>query len=193
MAARRRRRCSRVSRSFRGAGSTIRAHARGDGSRCHPRRHPEIVLVDELAHTNAPGSRHPKRYRDVEELLAAGIDVYTTVNIQHIESLNDVVAQITSVRVRETVPDSIIDRADDIEVIDITPDDLIQRLKEGKVYVPQTAQRALEHYFSPGNLTALRELALRGRTAGRRAAAAHAGACHPRTMGRRRPGDGVHR
>jgi two-component system sensor histidine kinase KdpD len=130
------------------------------------RRRPEIVLVDELAHTNAPGSRHPKRYRDVEELLAAGIDVYTTVNIQHIESLNDIVAQITRVRVRETVPDSVIDRADDIEVIDITPDDLIQRLKEGKVYVPQTARRALDHYFSPGNLTALRELALR-RTAQR--------------------------
>src|SRR5262245_50357038 len=130
------------------------------------RRQPAIVLVDELAHGNAPGSRHPRRYRDVEELLAAGIDVHTTVNIQHIESLNDIVAQITSVRVRETVPDSIIDRADDIEVIDITPDDLIQRLKEGKVYVPQTARRALEHYFSPGNLTALRELALR-RTAER--------------------------
>ena len=127
---------------------------------------PRLVLVDELAHTNAPGSRHPKRCRDVEELLAAGIDVYTTVNIQHIESLNDIVAQITHVRVRETVPDSIIDRADDIEVIDITPDDLIQRLKEGKVYIPQTARRALEHYFSPGNLTALRELALR-RTAER--------------------------
>jgi two-component system sensor histidine kinase KdpD len=125
------------------------------------RRRPEIALVDELAHSNAPGGRHPKRYRDVEELLAAGIDVYTTVNIQHIDSLNDIVAQITSVRVRETVPDSIIDRADDIEVIDITPDDLIQRLKEGKVYVPQTARRALDHYFSPGNLTALRELALR--------------------------------
>jgi two-component system sensor histidine kinase KdpD len=125
------------------------------------RRRPQIVLVDELAHTNVPGSRHPKRYRDVEELLAAGIDVYTTVNIQHIESLNDIVAQITRVRVRETVPDSIIDRADDIEVVDITPDDLIQRLKEGKVYVPQTAQRALDRYFSAGNLTALRELALR--------------------------------
>ena len=124
-------------------------------------RRPQLVLVDELAHTNAPGSRHPKRCRDVEELLAAGIDVYTTVNIQHIESLNDIVAQITQVRVRETIPDSIIDRADDVEVIDITPDDLIQRLKEGKVYVPKTAERALEHYFSPGNLTALRELALR--------------------------------
>jgi two-component system sensor histidine kinase KdpD len=129
-------------------------------------RRPRLVLVDELAHTNVPESRHPKRYLDVEELLAAGIDVYTTVNIQHIESLNDIVAQITRVRVRETVPDSIIDRADDIEVIDITPDDLIQRLREGKVYVPDTAQRALEHYFSPGNLTALRELALR-RTAQR--------------------------
>ncbi|MBP2300840.1 sensor histidine kinase [Azospirillum picis] len=129
-------------------------------------RRPTIVLVDELAHTNAPGGRHPKRYLDVEELLAAGIDVYTTLNIQHVESLNDVVAKITRVRVRETVPDSILDRADDIEVIDITPDDLIQRLQQGKVYVPRTAERAIRHYFSPGNLTALRELALR-RTAER--------------------------
>src|SRR5215510_10660869 len=124
-------------------------------------RHPQIVLVDELAHTNVPGSRHPKRYLDVEELLRHGIDVYTTVNIQHIESLNDVVAQITHVRVRETVPDSVFDRADAIELVDLTPDDLIERLKEGKVYVPKQAARALEHYFSPGNLTALRELALR--------------------------------
>jgi two-component system sensor histidine kinase KdpD len=129
-------------------------------------RKPQLALVDELAHTNAPGSRHPKRYLDVEELLSRGIDVYTAVNIQHIESLNDVVAQITHVRVRETVPDSIFDRADAIELIDLTPDDLIQRLKEGKVYVPKQAERALEHYFSPGNLTALRELALR-RTADR--------------------------
>src|SRR6202045_2793938 len=129
-------------------------------------RHPQIALVDELAHTNAPGSRHPKRYLDVEELLSHGIDVYTAVNIQHIESLNDGVAQITHVRVRETVPDSVFDRADAIELIDLTPDDLIQRLKEGKVYVPKQAERALEHYFSPGNLTALRELALR-RTAER--------------------------
>ena len=129
-------------------------------------RHPKIALVDELAHTNAAGSRHPKRYLDVEELLSHGIDVYTAVNIQHIESLNDVVAQITHVRVRETVPDSIFDRADAIELIDLTPDDLIQRLREGKVYVPKQAERALEHYFSPGNLTALRELALR-RTAER--------------------------
>ena len=129
-------------------------------------RRPQIALVDELAHTNAPGSRHSKRYLDVEELLSHGIDVYTAVNIQHIESLNDVVAQITHVRVRETVPDSVFDRAEAIELIDLTPDDLIQRLKEGKVYVPRQAERALDHYFSPGNLTALRELALR-RTAER--------------------------
>jgi two-component system, OmpR family, sensor histidine kinase KdpD len=129
-------------------------------------RRPQIVLVDELAHTNMPGSRHPKRYLDVEELLNHRIDVYTTVNVQHIESLNDVVAQITRVRIRETVPDSIFDRADAIELVDLTPDDLIARLKEGKVYVPKQAERALAHYFSPGNLTALRELALR-RTAER--------------------------
>ena len=129
-------------------------------------RHPQIVLVDELAHTNAEGSRHPKRYLDVEELMSHGIDVYTTVNIQHIESLNDVVAQITHVRVRETVPDAVFDRADSVEIIDVTPSDLIQRLKEGKVYVPKQAERALEHFFSPANLTALRELALR-RTAER--------------------------
>src|SRR6516164_3047458 len=129
-------------------------------------RHLQIVLVDELAHTNAPGSRHPKRYLDVEELLGRGIDVYTTVNIQHIESLNDVVAQITHVRVRETVPDSVFDRADAVELVDLTPDDLIERLKEGKVYVPKQAERALEHFFTPANLTALRELALR-RTADR--------------------------
>ena len=129
-------------------------------------RRPQIVLVDELAHTNAPGSRHPKRYLDVEELLGHGINVYTTVNIQHIESLNDVVAQITRVRVRETVPDSIFDRADAVELVDLTPEDLIERLKEGKVYVPRQAERALEHFFSPTNLTALRELALR-RTAER--------------------------
>jgi len=129
-------------------------------------RRPQIVLVDELAHTNAPGSRHPKRYLDVEELLSRGINVYTTVNIQHIDSLNDVVAQITHVRVRETVPDTVFDRADAVELVDLTPDDLIQRLKEGKVYVPRQAERALEHFFSPAKLTALRELALR-RTAER--------------------------
>jgi two-component system, OmpR family, sensor histidine kinase KdpD len=129
-------------------------------------RRPQIVLVDELAHTNAPGSRHPKRCMDVEELLNHGINVYSTVNIQHIESLNDVVAQITGIRVRETVPDRVFDRADSVELIDLTPDDLIERLKEGKVYIPKQAERALEHFFSPANLTALRELALR-RTADR--------------------------
>jgi two-component system sensor histidine kinase KdpD len=130
------------------------------------KRRPTLILVDELAHTNVPGSRHPKRYQDVEELLDAGIDVYTTVNIQHIESLNDVVAQITRVRVREIVPDEILDRADAIKLVDLTPEELIERLKEGKVYVPAQAERALKHYFSPANLTALRELALR-RTAER--------------------------
>ena len=123
-------------------------------------RRPTIVLVDELAHTNAPGSRHPKRYQDVEELLAAGIDVYSTLNIQHVESLNDVVASFTRVRVRETVPDSILEAAE-IEVVDIPPDELIERLKEGKVYLPQEATRALAHFFSKSNLSALRELALR--------------------------------
>ncbi|MBI3198824.1 MAG: sensor histidine kinase KdpD [Rhodospirillales bacterium] len=124
-------------------------------------RRPALVLVDELAHTNAEGSRHPKRYLDVEELLAAGIDVYSTLNIQHVESLNDVVARITRIRVRETVPDRVVDAADEVELIDLTPADLIARLGEGKVYVRDQAQRALRHYFSPGNLTALRELALR--------------------------------
>ena len=123
-------------------------------------RAPRLVLVDELAHTNAPGSRHPKRYQDVEELLAAGIDVYTTVNIQHVESLNDVVASFTRVRVRETVPDRVLEAAE-IEVVDIPPDELIDRLKAGKVYLPQEATRALAHFFSRSNLSALRELALR--------------------------------
>ena len=123
-------------------------------------RAPRLVLVDELAHTNAPGSRHAKRYQDIEELLAAGIDVYSTVNIQHVESLNDVVASFTRVRVRETVPDSILETAE-IEVVDIPPDELIERLKAGKVYLPQEATRALGHFFSRSNLSALRELALR--------------------------------
>ncbi len=130
------------------------------------KRRPQLALIDELAHSNAPGSRHPKRYLDVEELIGAGIDVYTTLNIQHVDSLNDVIARITRIRVRETVPDSILDQADDIEVVDLAPDDLIQRLHEGKVYLPQQAERAVRHFFSPGNLTALRELALR-RTAQR--------------------------
>lgn len=123
-------------------------------------RAPRLVLVDELAHTNAPGSRHPKRYQDVEELLQAGIDVYSTVNIQHVESLNDVVASFTRVRVRETVPDRILEMAE-IEVVDIPPDELIERLKAGKVYLPAEATRALGHFFSKSNLSALRELALR--------------------------------
>ena len=123
-------------------------------------RRPSLVLVDELAHSNAPGSRHPKRYQDVEELLDAGIDVYSTLNIQHVESLNDVVASFTRVRVRETVPDSILETAE-IEVVDIPPDELIERLRDGKVYIPQEASRALTHFFSKSNLTALRELALR--------------------------------
>lgn len=124
-------------------------------------RKPQLLLVDELAHTNAPGSRHPKRYMDVEELLRSGIDVYTTVNIQHIESLNDVVAQITSISVRETIPDDVFTGADEVELVDIPPKDLIQRLKEGKVYMPQQAGRAIENFFREGNLIALRELALR--------------------------------
>src|SRR5262249_9569476 len=124
-------------------------------------RRPELVLVDELAHTNAPGCRHPKRWLDVEELLDAGIDVYTTVNIQHLESLNDVVAQITGVRVRETIPDRVLDRADEVKLIDLSPEELIQRLQEGKVYVPEAAGRGLRHYFQPANRTPLPELARR--------------------------------
>jgi two-component system sensor histidine kinase KdpD len=124
-------------------------------------RRPALVLVDELAHTNAPGSRHPKRYLDVEEILDAGIDVYTTLNIQHLESLNDVVAQVTGVIVRETIPDRVIDEASEIEVIDLPPDELLVRLKEGKVYIPDQAARAIQEFFRKGNLTALREMSLR--------------------------------
>ncbi len=124
-------------------------------------RRPALLLVDELAHTNAPGSRHAKRWQDVEELLAAGIDVYTTCNVQHLESLNDVVAKITGVQVRETVPDAVLEEADEVELIDLPPDDLIQRLTEGKVYVPEQADRAIRKFFRKGNLIALRELALR--------------------------------
>ena len=124
-------------------------------------RRPRLALVDELAHTNAPGSRHPKRHQDVEELLSAGIDVYTTLNIQHLESLNDVVAQITGTLVRETIPDRVIDAAAEIELIDLPPDELLQRLGEGKVYVPEQAARAIDEFFRKGNLTALREMAMR--------------------------------
>jgi two-component system sensor histidine kinase KdpD len=125
------------------------------------KRHPALVLVDEFAHTNAPGSRHPKRYLDVEEILDAGIDVYTTLNVQHLESLNDVVAQVTGVVVHETVPDRVIDEASEIEVIDLPPDELLTRLREGKVYVPDQAARAIQKFFRKGNLTALREMSLR--------------------------------
>ena len=129
-------------------------------------RRPELALVDELAHTNAPGSRHARRWQDVEEILAAGIDVFTTLNVQHVESLHDVVTQITGVAVRETVPDSILERADEIELVDLPPEELLRRLAEGKVYVPEQAQRAMQSFFQKGNLIALRELALR-RTAER--------------------------
>lgn len=129
-------------------------------------RRPDLIIVDELAHTNAPDSRHPKRFQDVEELLEAGIDVWTALNIQHVESLSDVVAGITGIAVREVVPDTVIERADDVVVVDITPDELIERLKDGKVYLPDNARRAADNFFKPGNLTALRELALR-RTADR--------------------------
>jgi two-component system, OmpR family, sensor histidine kinase KdpD len=123
--------------------------------------HPALVLVDELAHTNAPGSRHLKRYQDVEELLDAGIDVYSTLNVQHLESLNDVIAQITGVIVRETIPDGVIDEATEIEIVDLAPPELLQRLKEGKIYVPELAARAIEQFFNEGNLYALREITLR--------------------------------
>jgi two-component system sensor histidine kinase KdpD len=124
-------------------------------------RHPRVVLVDELAHTNVPGSKHAKRYQDVEELLDAGIDVVTTVNIQHLESLNDVVASITGVRVRETLPDKILDEADEVELIDISPHALRQRMRHGNIYPPDRIEPALNNFFREGNLTALRELALR--------------------------------
>jgi two-component system sensor histidine kinase KdpD len=124
-------------------------------------RRPELILVDELAHTNAEGSRHPKRWQDVEELLDAGIDVFSTMNVQHVESLNDVVAKITGVVVRETVPDSVLERAHEVKLVDLPPDDLLERLREGKVYVSAQAQRAIENFFKKGNLIALRELALR--------------------------------
>ncbi|MBF0097585.1 MAG: DUF4118 domain-containing protein [Magnetococcales bacterium] len=127
---------------------------------------PQLILIDELAHSNAPGSRHPKRWQDIIELLAAGIDVYTTVNVQHIESLNDVVGKITGIRVMERVPDHVIDQADEMVLVDLPPEELLQRLREGKVYIPRQAERAMDHFFRKGNLLALRELALR-RTADR--------------------------
>ena len=125
------------------------------------KRKPSIILVDELAHTNAPGSRHPKRWQDIEELLDAGIDVYTSLNVQHLESLNDDIGQISGIRVWETVPDTVFEEANEIELVDLPPDELLNRLKDGKVYVPQQAQEAVKHFFRKGNLIALRELALR--------------------------------
>jgi len=125
------------------------------------KRNPSLILVDELAHTNAPGSRHLKRWRDVEELLAAGIDVYTTLNVQHCESVNDVVTQVTGIVVRETVPDTFIEKADEIELVDLPSEDLLKRLKEGKVYLGPQAEQAAQNFFQPGNLIALRQLALR--------------------------------
>ncbi|HYQ91841.1 MAG TPA: two-component system sensor histidine kinase KdbD, partial [Candidatus Competibacteraceae bacterium] len=130
------------------------------------KRQPALILVDELAHSNVPGSRHPKRWQDIEELLAAGIDVYTTVNVQHLESLNDVVGGITEIRVWETVPDRVFEDADEVVLVDLPPDELLQRLKEGKVYLPEQAKRAIQNFFRKGNLIALREMALR-RTADR--------------------------
>jgi two-component system, OmpR family, sensor histidine kinase KdpD len=127
---------------------------------------PQLLIVDELAHTNAPGVTHTKRWQDVMQLLDAGIDVYTTLNVQHLESLNDVIAQISSVVVRETVPDSVFERADEVEIVDLSPDDLLERLREGKVYIAPEAERAIANFFTKGNLIALRELALR-RTAER--------------------------
>ncbi len=124
-------------------------------------RHPQVVLVDELAHTNAPGSRHNKRYQDVEEILAAGIDVYTTVNVQHIESLNDMVSSITGIIVRERIPDHVFDEADQVELVDIEPNDLLERLRSGKIYGKDAARQALRWFFTVENLTALREIALR--------------------------------
>ena len=129
-------------------------------------RRPALLLVDELAHTNAEGCRHRKRCQDIEELLALGIDVYTTVNVQHLESLNDIVAAVTGITVRERVPDSVFDNADQVELVDIEPDDLLARLDRGKVYRPLQARRAMDHFFTRENLVALREIALR-RTADR--------------------------
>src|ERR1700681_3849086 len=129
-------------------------------------RRPALILVDELAHTNAPGARHPKRWQDIDELLASGIDVFTTLNVQHLESLNDVVGGITGIRVWETVPDTFFDEADDVVLVDVPADELLARLKAGKVYIPEQIERASGNFFRMGNLMALRELALR-RTADR--------------------------
>src|SRR3990167_3530673 len=124
------------------------------------KRKPFLILVDELAHTNAPGLRHKKRWQDVEELLEAGMNVYTTLNVQHCESVNDIIAQITGVSVRETVPDSFLEKANEVELVDLPTEDLLKRLREGKVYLGDQADRAIQNFFQPGNLIALRQMAL---------------------------------
>jgi two-component system, OmpR family, sensor histidine kinase KdpD len=124
-------------------------------------RRPQLALIDELAHSNVGESRHEKRWQDVDEVLAAGIDVYTTLNVQHLETLNDTVARISGVRVRETLPDRVLELADEIELVDVSPEELIERLRAGQVYVPQQVARAIQNFFSKGNLTALREMAMR--------------------------------
>ena len=158
-------------------------------------RSPKLALVDELAHSNIPGARHPKRYQDVEELLDAGIDVYSTLNVQHIESLNDIVARITGITVRETIPDGIVQKADSIELIDLTPEELLQRLKEGKVYIPEQARLAMGRFFTPGNLTALRELALRQAAArvDEQMTELYAASCDHGAVACQRPRYGLHR
>ncbi len=144
-------------------------------------RKPAAIIVDEFAHTNAPGLRHTKRWQDVEELLDAGISVYTTLNVQHLESLNDIVAKISGIAVRETVPDTVFDNADEVELVDLPPEDLLQRFEEGKIYFPADAERAMLKFFKLPNLTALRELAMR-RTADHLSA-------QVQTVGRRPDGD----
>jgi two-component system sensor histidine kinase KdpD len=124
-------------------------------------RNPQIVLVDELAHTNASGCRHAKRYQDVQEILENGISVYTTLNVQHLESRSETVAQITGIVVRETLPDDIFESADEVEIVDLSPDELLDRLSEGKVYAPDRTKDAIDNFFRKGNITALREMALR--------------------------------
>ena len=125
------------------------------------KRHPQLILVDELAHTNAPGVRNKKRYQDVEELLNAGIDVYTTVNVQHLESLNDIIKDITHIEVRETIPDYIFDKADSVALVDIEPEELLKRFEEGKIYRPERVVTAMNNFFTRQNLSTLREISMR--------------------------------
>ena len=149
------------SRSSRGAGWSTTARLEEMDLPAIFRRAPELCLIDELAHTNAPGVEHAKRYEDIDDVLDAGIDVYSTVNVQHLESLNDQVAELTGVRVRETFPDEVLAAADEVVLVDLTPEALIQRLREGKVYPPERVPAALNSFFKVENLAALREVALR--------------------------------